>query len=98
MSNNYDPATRAKIEQFQAVGSPVTASSASVSNPISAQPVTYAVGTVAAAPAYHSQAYVHPANLNNNQPVRQYPRGRWADSICDWPRNLVSNRSHALFL
>lgn len=68
-----------------------------------AQPYT-AVGTIAAPPQgmyapqqgvyAPQQAYMQPVYAGNNVPQtlpvvrRQYPRGRWGDSICDWPLNL----------
>jgi hypothetical protein len=99
---SYDPDTRAKTEQYGNSGfaqaNPVSAIPVSVVTSAPTQPYTHAVGTIAAPPQgmypnSPQQAYMQPVYTGNNIPQnqqqrRQYPRGRWGDSICDWPLNL----------
>ncbi len=85
----YDQPTQAKLDQADGVHSVATA-----------QPVVY--GQTYAQPAYaqpqavyaqQPQMYVQQAGIQpqgviaNNYPRRPNPQ-RWADSICDWPKNL----------
>jgi hypothetical protein len=91
---NYDPAAAEKANQYPG---DVQLANLIQAAPIQATPA-YAVGTVAAPPGgIYGQPYgqqppiVHvqqPVPIQNMPPRRQYPRGRWGDSICDWPQNM----------
>lgn len=91
----YDISREPQVEFASTTHNPVA------SQPVLHQP-TYVTGTIAAPPAtvyaapyghqganavYATPAYGQPP-AGNQEPRRPYPRNRWSDSICDWPRNL----------